>query len=307
MRRAPQTILTDQDQWMTNAIAKEMPLAKHAFCIRHITTKFSSWFMSVLRSEYSSWCSEFYTLYKLDTVEEFEKHWPLIIEKYNLSNNKHVVGLYKIKSFWVPAYLRDFFFGGMTTTGRSEIEDVQQKQIHDTMLQIYRGSYLRSLSPLEEQGYRFLTPFYFKKFQEQFGLAMQYSVEGIQYSSHEEKTVNFIVKHQTATKLHNVIWDVPSNYWHPRWGRKDTQADEICSSTQEVIVVDSNATFNDEAIVDAIDLVQCPIKSKTKGRPKQKRMKSEKELVKQRRCGFCRGFGHNINTCKERQVDDLND
>ncbi|XP_071708901.1 protein FAR1-RELATED SEQUENCE 11-like [Rutidosis leptorrhynchoides] len=273
--------------------------------------------------------------------------------------------LFKIKSFWVPAYLREFFFGGMTTTGRSEsinafikkfissrtclsdfirqvdlaVEDIQQKQIHDTMLQKYKGSYLRSLSPLEEQGYYFLAPFSFKKFQEQFGLVMQYSVEGIQYSSHEEKTVNFIFKHQTATKLHNVIWDgkvakctcknfefvgilyrhilsvfihegcfeVPSNYWHPRWGRKDTQGDEICSSTQEVIVVDSNTTFNDQAIVDAIDLVQCPIKSKTKGRPKQKRMKSGKELAKQRRCGYCRGFGHNINTCKERQVDDLND
>ncbi|XP_071695915.1 protein FAR1-RELATED SEQUENCE 11-like [Rutidosis leptorrhynchoides] len=217
------------------------------------------------------------------------------------------------------------------------VEDVHQKQIHDTMLQKYRGSYLRSLSQLEEQGYRFLTPFSFKKFQEQFGLVMKYSVERNQYSSHEENTVNFIVKHHTATKLHNVIWDgqvakctcknfefvgilcrhilsvfihegcfeVLSNYWHPRWRRKDTQGDEICSLPQEV-VVDSNTTCNDEALVDVIDLVQCPIKSKTKGRPKQKRMKSGKELAKQRRCGFCRGFGHNINTCKERQVDDLN-
>ncbi|XP_071689185.1 protein FAR1-RELATED SEQUENCE 11-like [Rutidosis leptorrhynchoides] len=258
-RESPQTILTDQDQWMTNAIAKEIPSAKHAFCIWHITTKFSSWFMSVLRSEYSSWCSEFYTLYKLDTVEEFEQHWPLVIEKYNLSNNKHVVGLYKIKSFWVPAYLREFFFGGMTTTGRSEsinafikkfissrtclsdfikqvdlaVEDVHQKQIHDTMLQKYRGSYLRSLSPLEEQGYRFLTPFSFKKFQEQFGLAMQYSVERNQYSSHEENTVakctckNFefvgiLCRHILSVFIHEGCFEVPSNYWHPRWRRKDT-------------------------------------------------------------------------------------
>ncbi|XP_071726759.1 protein FAR1-RELATED SEQUENCE 11-like [Rutidosis leptorrhynchoides] len=200
-------------------------------------------------------------------------------------------------------YLREFFFGGMTTTGRSEsinafikkfissntclsdfirkvdlvVKDVQQKQMHDTMLQKYKGSNLRSLSPLEEQGYGFLTPFYFRKFQEQFGLAMQYSVEGIQYSSHEEKTIYFIVKHQKATRCHNVIW----NGKLPRWSRKDRQGAEICSLSHKVIHVDSNATCSDEVVVvDAIDLVQCPIKSKTKGRPKQKRMKSGKELAK---------------------------
>ena len=44
----------------------------------------------------------------------------MVIAKYNLNENKHVVGLYEIKEFWVPPYLRGFFFGGMTTTGRSE-------------------------------------------------------------------------------------------------------------------------------------------------------------------------------------------
>ena len=34
--------------------------------------------------------------------------------------NKHVIGLYQIKHFWVPCYLRGHFFGGMTTTGRLE-------------------------------------------------------------------------------------------------------------------------------------------------------------------------------------------
>ncbi|PWA70304.1 protein FAR1-RELATED SEQUENCE 11 [Artemisia annua] len=79
MKKSPGTILTVQDLWMTEAIAKEMPFTKDAFCIWHITTKFSGWFTSVLRIEYSSWCSEFYNLYKLDTIEEFEQQWPLVI------------------------------------------------------------------------------------------------------------------------------------------------------------------------------------------------------------------------------------
>ena len=40
--------------------------------------------------------------------------------KYDMLSNKHVLGLYKIKHFWVPCYLRGLFFGGMTTTERSE-------------------------------------------------------------------------------------------------------------------------------------------------------------------------------------------
>ncbi|GJY59977.1 protein FAR1-related sequence 11 [Tanacetum coccineum] len=214
MKKSPKTILIDQDPWMTQAIAKEMPFTKHAFCIWHITSKFSGWFTSILRGEYSSWCSEFYDLYKLDTVEEFEQQWPLVIGKYKLNENMHVVGLYKIKEFWVPAYLRDFFFDGMTTMGRSKsinafikrfissrtclsqfikqvdlaIEDVEQKQMHDTMLVKYRGLCLRSLSPLEEQDRRLFTPFSFKKFQEEFGKSFQYLVK-------EEKQAFFEVKH----------------------------------------------------------------------------------------------------------------
>nr|GFB26122.1 protein FAR1-related sequence 11-like [Tanacetum cinerariifolium] len=162
---------------MTQTIAKETPFTKHAFCIWHITSKFSGWFTSILRGEYSSWCSEFYDLYKLDMVEEFKHQWPLVIEKYNLVKNKHVVGLYKIKEFWVPAYLRGFFLVDLP------IEDVKQKQMHDTMLMKYRGSCLRSLSPLEEQGRQFFTPFAFKKFQEEFGKAIQYFVKEEKQSS----------------------------------------------------------------------------------------------------------------------------
>ncbi len=97
-----------------------MNSTKHEFYIWHITAKFSSWFTSILRSKYSCWCLEFFNLYKVDTIEESEQQWPLVVAKYNLDRNKHIIWLYQIKSFWVPAYLHDFFFGGMTTNGRSE-------------------------------------------------------------------------------------------------------------------------------------------------------------------------------------------
>ena len=69
MKKQPKAILADQDPWIMEAISKELPITKHAFCIWHITAKFSGWFTSILRNQYSNWCIEFY---KLDSCEEFE-------------------------------------------------------------------------------------------------------------------------------------------------------------------------------------------------------------------------------------------
>ena len=112
MKKSPKAILTDQDPWITEAISKELPFTKHAFCIWHITAKFSGWFTAILRSQYSNWCMDFYKLYKLDSCEEFEHQWSQVMAKYDMLTNKHVSGFYQIKHFWVPCYLCGLFFGG---------------------------------------------------------------------------------------------------------------------------------------------------------------------------------------------------
>ena len=112
--------MTDHDPWITETISKELLLTKHVFCIWHITAKFSGWFTFILHNQYSNWCIKFYKLYKLDSCEEFEGQWTQAMEKYDMLTNKHVIGLYQIKHFWVPCYLHGHFFGGMTTIGRSE-------------------------------------------------------------------------------------------------------------------------------------------------------------------------------------------
>ncbi|PWA55515.1 Protein FAR1-RELATED SEQUENCE 11 [Artemisia annua] len=336
-------------------LQKKCLSTKHAFCIWHITSKFSGWFNSILRSDYSSWCSEFYSLYKLDTIEEFEQQWPSVIAKYNLKENKHVIGLYQIKSFWVPAYLRGFFFGGMTTTGRSEsinafikrfissktcltqfirqvdlaIEDVEQTQIHDTMLEKYRGSFMRTESPLEEQAHRLLTPYAFKKFQLEFGRAIQYMV-------HKQTCTSFIVKHHQPTwgNKHEVFWDgsvgkcscknyefvgilcrhilcvlihedcfnIPITYWPSRWSR------EVVSPTHNKSSINSTLINNDELVIDeTIKVVQRPPKSKPKGRPKNKQVKGGMETAKRRKCcSICKGVGHNASTCPNKEKYAMN-
>ncbi|XP_074313194.1 protein FAR1-RELATED SEQUENCE 11-like [Silene latifolia] len=350
MKKPPMTIITDQDPWMSEAISIEMSSTKHAYCIWHITSKFSSWFTALLRNRYSDWCSEFYRLYKLDNVDDFEQEWPLLISKFNLQENKHVRGLYKIRRNWVPAYLRDYFFGGMTTTGRCEsvnsfvkrftssrscltqlisqidlaVEDIAQTQLHHTMLDTYRGSSLCTSSPLEEQVYKIFTAFSFKKFQEEFGRATQYTV------CEDDHTHVFIVQHykELRTQKHNVVWncdniscscklvefwgilcrhilsvfihkdcfEIPVRYLPLRWCRDEFHT-RVLGSDSEVLGSEIINLGEDNHIGN-------PPVSKTKGRPKFRReiIGGKEAAQKQcRNCSFCKKPGHKITTCPEKE------
>lgn len=114
--KAPQTILTDQNMWLKEAIGIEMPSTKHAFCIWHIIAKFSHWFSVLLGSQYDKWKAEFHRLYNLDMVEEFEVGWREMVNSYGLHANKHIVSLYALRTFWALPFLRCYFFAGMTNT-----------------------------------------------------------------------------------------------------------------------------------------------------------------------------------------------
>ena len=70
------------------------------------------------------------------------------------------------------------------------------------MLETFRGSSLRTLSPLEDQAHNVLTPYAFKNFQKEFERAKQYSV-------HQENCIEFVLqyyKDETSQK-HKVLWD----------------------------------------------------------------------------------------------------
>lgn len=118
--KAPQTILTDQNMWLKEALAIEMRNTKHAFCIWHIIAKFSDWFSALLGSQYDEWKAEFHRLYELYLVEDFEVGWRKMVDMYGLHGNRHIISLYALRSFWALPFLRNSFFAGMTSTFQSE-------------------------------------------------------------------------------------------------------------------------------------------------------------------------------------------
>lgn len=118
--KAPQTILTDQNTFLKEAISMEMPTTKHALCIWMIVAKFPSWFNAVLGERYNEWKSEFYRIYNLENIEDFELGWRDLVNSFGLHSNRHIVNLYGLRSLWALPFLRSHFFAGMTTIGQSK-------------------------------------------------------------------------------------------------------------------------------------------------------------------------------------------
>ncbi|XP_020219746.1 protein FAR1-RELATED SEQUENCE 11 [Cajanus cajan] len=185
--KCPQTILTDQDLALKEAISMEFPNTKHAFCIWHIVAMLSSWFSFPLGSRYNEFKYEFYRLYNLECANDFEQEWNLMVSQFGLT------------------YLRDLFFAGMTTTGRSKSMNSYIKRFLDVgvavnirnqageearMRQKYYNPQIITGFPLEEHAASILTPYAFELLQHEIQLSTKYAAIDIGNDS-------CIVRHHT--------------------------------------------------------------------------------------------------------------
>lgn len=214
--KAPETILTDQNVWLKDALAVEMPRTKHSFFIWRILSRFHDWFSALLGSHYDNWRAEFHRLYNLHSVEEFEVGWREMVNAYDLHGNKHIVSLYALRSYWALPFLRCYFFAGMAYSFQSEsINAYIQKLISSSQsaldnfveqiatvvdfkdvgirqkiqLKAQKVS-LKTGSPIESHAAKVLTPFAFSKVQEEL-------LQAPQYASLMVDENYFIVRHHT--------------------------------------------------------------------------------------------------------------
>ncbi|CAH1434791.1 unnamed protein product [Lactuca virosa] len=228
--KVPQTILTDQTLCVREAIAAEMPAAKHAYCIWLIVAKFPSWFNAVLGERYNEWKNEFYRLYNLESIEDFEMGWRDMVNLFGLHTNRHINTLFASRTLWALPYLRSHFFAGMTTAGHSKainafiqrflsaqtrlahfIEQVavavdfkDQAGEQQTMQQNLQNICLKTGAPMESHAASILTPFAFSKLQEQLVMAAHYASFQLEDG--------FLVRHHTKLEGGRKV------YWVPREG-----------------------------------------------------------------------------------------
>ncbi|KAK4339860.1 hypothetical protein RND71_041322 [Anisodus tanguticus] len=228
--KAPQTVLTDQNMCLKEAINLEMPTTKHALCIWLIVAKFPSWFNAVLGERYNKWKAEFNRLYNVESVEDFELGWRDMVNSFGLHTNRHIASLFALRSLWALPYLRSHTFAGMTTAGHSKsinafiqrflsaqtrlahfVEQVavtvdfkDQTGEQQTMQQNLQNICLKTGAPMEAHAATVLTPFAFSKLQEQLVLAAHYASFQMEDG--------FLVRHHTKLEGGRKV------YWVPREG-----------------------------------------------------------------------------------------
>ncbi|KAK3419530.1 hypothetical protein EUGRSUZ_G00085 [Eucalyptus grandis] len=228
--KPPQTILTDQNMCLKEAISMEMQTTKHALCIWMIVAKFPSWFNAVLGERYNEWKSEFYRLYNTESIEEFEIGWKEMQNFFGLHSNRHIINLFALRAYWALPYLRNYFFAGMTSPGQSKsinsfiqrflsaqtrlahfVEQVavavdfkDQAGEQQTMQQNLQNISLKTGAPMESHAATVLTPFAFSKLQEQLVLAAHYASFQMEDG--------FLVRHHTKLEGGRKV------YWIPREG-----------------------------------------------------------------------------------------
>ncbi|KAJ8420881.1 hypothetical protein Cgig2_027209 [Carnegiea gigantea] len=258
----------------------------------------------------------------LETIEEFESPWDVTVAKFDPQDDKHVKGLYLIKKFWVPAYLRNYFFGGMTTTGRSEyingfikrfissnttlkdlvkqidvaVQEIKQRNLHDDMLAIQKINVLKVKSPLENK------------------LLREESSRSIQYLILYASGNNFILRYYEGShnRNHQVFWDgniimcsckkfefFGILYRHILRIFLQKDSHKVPSAylpsrwclqqySHELDVLEGQILIDNDPLMAGNDIL-CPPKSTTKGRPRKKRMKGGKGSTKHsRHCSKCK-------------------
>ncbi|KAI8573009.1 hypothetical protein RHMOL_Rhmol01G0245700 [Rhododendron molle] len=180
---APEAIITDQCVAMKNAIEEVFPNTRHRWCIWHILKKVPEKLGN--RDAYKSigpcLCNiGFDSL----TREDFEKDWDEFIKKYALEDSPWLHDLYLERNRWVPAFVKDVFWAGMSSTQRKQYENALAKKVETEKNEDLKSS--QSFIPcitedgLEKQFQNAYTNAKVKEFHEEF-------VEKINCSYHQTK------------------------------------------------------------------------------------------------------------------------
>ncbi|KAF7833087.1 FAR1-RELATED SEQUENCE 10 [Senna tora] len=222
--RHPQTILTDIDPGLGEAIAKELSETKHVIRMWHILSKISNWFSIPLGSQYADFRVEFDILCHLESIENFEHQWDLFVARFGLASDKHIALLFSFRASWPLCYVKSYFVARSLTVEFSQSLDSILKKIFDsqTCLQAffeqvgiaakssvftkegihYMG--IKTCMPIEEHASNILTPYAFNVFQHEI-------VQSLQYATTELANGSYLVQHYKKMDEERLVIWVPDD------------------------------------------------------------------------------------------------
>ncbi|XP_012478472.1 putative protein FAR1-RELATED SEQUENCE 10 isoform X1 [Gossypium raimondii] len=218
--RCPQTVLTDIDSSLRDAIARELPDTKHVICSWHVHSKLSSWFTPSLGSQYEEFKAEFDMLCHLEGIEEFEHQWNHLVARFGLASDKHIALLFSYRTSWPLSYIRSYFLARSMTAEFYQSLDEFFKRIlsGQTCLQLFfeqvgfaadlrnrskealQYMHTKTCLPIEENARSILTPYAFNALQHEIVLSMQYATTELANGS-------YLVRHYKKMEgEYLVIW-----------------------------------------------------------------------------------------------------
>lgn len=216
------------------------------------------------------------------------------------------------------------------------IQEISQGRSYNKVNANLKLVSLNSKSPLIKQVSEVLTPFAFKKFQEEFERAALYTVnqvgrnefmvkyfEGDSARQHKVfwdghnmscscKNFEFwgiICRHSLRVFVHRDCFNIPPFYLPLRWHCDALEANNNVQERENDMLPEEECTPINNGFEEEI-VVLCPPPSKRKGRPKNKREKGGKELglKKSKCCSLCKQPGHTKPTCPHKEnIFTLND
>ncbi|XP_016512038.1 putative protein FAR1-RELATED SEQUENCE 10 [Nicotiana tabacum] len=202
--KQPETIVTDIDSGLRDAIASEMPNTKHVICLWQVLSKLSSWFSLPLGLQYPDFKSEFDMLCRLENVEDFEHQWNHLVARFGVGSDKHIALLLSYRTSWPISYTRNFFLARTMTIEYWKLIETFMKNIlspqsslllffeqvglasnfgnHNKEKRLYMPA--KTCLPLEEHARSVLTPYAFNVMQHEIMLSMQYAITEMANSSY---------------------------------------------------------------------------------------------------------------------------
>ena len=116
----PKVIITDQEQFLKEAVMGMFPDKRHCFCLSHILCKITK-SLDYIIDQNNNFMGKFdKCIHHSCSDEQFEKRWWKLINRFELKNDEWVQSLYEDRKKWVPTFMQDISLAGLSTTVRYE-------------------------------------------------------------------------------------------------------------------------------------------------------------------------------------------
>jgi hypothetical protein len=117
--KAPEAIITTHSRPVVKAASEVFLNTRHRYNLWHIMKELPEMSGRVEDKEAISLRMK-KVVYDTITSADFEREWVEMVNQYNLHDNCWLTTLFEERAKWVPAYVKDTFWAGISTVRRSE-------------------------------------------------------------------------------------------------------------------------------------------------------------------------------------------